>query len=167
MRGLTMGQRRRYGALAVALALALGVAACGEEKEEPAANSGGSEDTANSAPAGDRGTVTIDGMSLDTKPLSFPLQFDPQPFHLDEAAAEASMFGKLAASGWHHIGTTRMSDDPHRGVVDRHLRVHGVDDLWVAGSSVFPTSGYVNPTLTIVALALRLADRLRTQLRRA
>jgi glycine betaine/proline transport system substrate-binding protein len=59
MRGLTMGQRRRYGALAVALALALGVAACGEEKEEPAANSGGSEDTANSAPAEDCGTVTI------------------------------------------------------------------------------------------------------------
>jgi len=59
MRGLTMGQRRRYGALAVALALALGVAACGEEKDEPAANSGGSEETANSTPAEDCGTVTI------------------------------------------------------------------------------------------------------------
>jgi choline dehydrogenase-like flavoprotein len=64
----------------------------------------------------------------------------------------------------HHIGTTRMADDPARGVVDRDCRVHGVDNLWVAGSSVFPTAGYVNPTLTIVALALRLADHLRARL---
>ncbi|MCX4246596.1 GMC oxidoreductase [Paraliomyxa miuraensis] len=62
----------------------------------------------------------------------------------------------------HHMGTTRMSDDPARGVVDRHCQVHGVDNLHVAGSSVFPTGGAANPTLTIVALALRLADRLRT-----
>ncbi len=62
---------------------------------------------------------------------------------------------------YHHIGTTRMSDDPRHGVVDRHGLVHGMANLYVAGSSVFPTSGYVNPTLTIVALALRLADRLK------
>lgn len=62
--------------------------------------------------------------------------------------------------GWHHMGTTRMHADPRRGVVDEHGRVHGMANLYVAGSSVFPTGGYANPTLTIVALALRLADRL-------
>ncbi|MHA1571419.1 MAG: FAD-dependent oxidoreductase [Alphaproteobacteria bacterium] len=67
-------------------------------------------------------------------------------------------------SGCHHIGTTRMSEDPRRGVVDKHCRVHGVDNLSIAGSSVFSTGGYVTPTLTIVALALRLADRLKTNI---
>lgn len=62
---------------------------------------------------------------------------------------------------WHHTGTTRMHDDPAHGVVDRHCRVHGVSNLFVAGSSVFPTGGTAAPTLTIVALALRLADHLR------
>jgi choline dehydrogenase-like flavoprotein len=62
----------------------------------------------------------------------------------------------------HHMGTTRMHDDPTRGVVDANCRVHGVANLHVAGSSVFPTSGTANPTLTIVALALRLADHLGT-----
>jgi choline dehydrogenase-like flavoprotein len=62
---------------------------------------------------------------------------------------------------YHHMGTTRMSEDPALGVVDRECQVHGIGGLYVAGSSVFPTSGYANPTLTIVALALRLADRLK------
>jgi choline dehydrogenase-like flavoprotein len=66
--------------------------------------------------------------------------------------------------GWHHMGTTRMSDDPTRGVVDRDGRVHGVDNLYVAGSSVFATAGSGTPTMTIVALALRLADHLRDRL---
>ena len=61
----------------------------------------------------------------------------------------------------HHMGTTRMSDDPRAGVVDRDCRVHGVRNLYVAGSSVFPSAGHANPTLTIVALALRLAEHLR------
>ncbi len=61
---------------------------------------------------------------------------------------------------YHPAGTTRMSDDPATGVVDADCRVHGVAGLYVCGSSVFPTSGYANPTLTIVALALRLADHL-------
>ena len=60
----------------------------------------------------------------------------------------------------HHMGTTRMGDDPSTSVVDRTCRVHGLTNLYVAGSSVFPTAGYANPTLTIVALALRLADHL-------
>lgn len=65
----------------------------------------------------------------------------------------------------HHMSTTRMHRDPARGVVDDQCRVHGVANLHIAGSSVFPTAGIVNPTLTIVALAVRLADRLRGELR--
>ncbi len=59
---------------------------------------------------------------------------------------------------WHHMGTTRMHEDPRQGVVDATGRVHTVPNLYVTGSSVFPTGGYANPTLTIIALALRLAD---------
>jgi choline dehydrogenase-like flavoprotein len=62
----------------------------------------------------------------------------------------------------HHIGTTRMSDSAATGVVNADLRLHGVANLYVAGSSVFPTSGHVNPTLTILTLAYRLADHLRS-----
>jgi choline dehydrogenase-like flavoprotein len=65
------------------------------------------------------------------------------------------------AGGWHHMGTTRMSDSPREGVVDRDCRVHGMSNLFVAGSSVFPTAGSGTPTMTIVALALRLSDHLR------
>lgn len=77
-----------------------------------------------------------------------------------------------AESGWptddetvgnHHMGGTRMADDPREGVVDRHGRVHGLANLHVAGSSVFPGGGAANPTLTIVKLALRLADHLNRQ----
>lgn len=64
----------------------------------------------------------------------------------------------------HHMGTTRMHRDPRRGVVTEDTRVHGLSNLFVAGSSVFPTSGFANPTLTIVALALRLAEHLKGQL---
>ena len=62
--------------------------------------------------------------------------------------------------GYHHMGTTRMADDPKRGVTDHQGRVHGFGNLYVAGSSLFPTGGWANPTLTIVALALRTADHL-------
>jgi choline dehydrogenase-like flavoprotein len=64
----------------------------------------------------------------------------------------------------HHMGTTRMHVDPALGVVDQNCRVHSLANLYVAGSSVFPTSGAVNPTLTIVALALRLADHIKERL---
>lgn len=60
--------------------------------------------------------------------------------------------------GWHHMGTTRMHIDPKQGVVDENCKVHGISNLFIAGSSVFPTCGYAQPTLTIVALATRLAD---------
>jgi choline dehydrogenase-like flavoprotein len=63
----------------------------------------------------------------------------------------------------HHMGTTRMGDSPRTGVVDRDCRVHGVRNLYVASSAVFPSAGHANPTLTIVALALRLADHLAGQ----
>jgi choline dehydrogenase-like flavoprotein len=66
--------------------------------------------------------------------------------------------------GWHHMGTTRMHRDPSRGVVDQNGRVHEVSNLYVTGSSVFPTCGYANPALTVVALAHRLADCLRAEL---
>jgi choline dehydrogenase-like flavoprotein len=66
--------------------------------------------------------------------------------------------------GAHHpMGTTRMSGDPALGVVDPDARMHGLSNLFVAGSSVFPTSGFANPTLTVVALALRLAAHLQSR----
>ncbi|MEI4278297.1 GMC oxidoreductase [Klenkia terrae] len=77
------------------------------------------------------------------------------PAMTDDAAWRESV-----ADAFHPAGTTRMSTDPRAGVVDPDLRVHGVRGLYVASSSVFPIAGYANPTLTIVALALRLADHL-------
>jgi choline dehydrogenase-like flavoprotein len=67
--------------------------------------------------------------------------------------------------GYHHLGTTRMSATPAHGVVDVDCRCHEVDNLFIAGSSVFPTAGCTNPTLNLVALALRLADHLRDVVR--
>lgn len=63
--------------------------------------------------------------------------------------------------GHHHMGTTRMHVSPKQGVVDENCRVHDVSNLFIAGSSVFPTGGCANPTLTIIALAMRLADRVK------
>ncbi len=64
----------------------------------------------------------------------------------------------------HPSGTTRMSSDPKTGVVDANCKVHGIDNLYIAGSSVFPTVGYANPTLTLVALGIRLADKIKSNL---
>lgn len=85
---------------------------------------------------------------------------DGSPDWPTEPAASNHPFG-----GYHHMGTTRMSTDPRSGVVDRDCRVHGYDNLYLAGSSVFPTSGWANPTLTIIALAHRLGEHLRSRLR--
>jgi len=71
-------------------------------------------------------------------------------------------------SGWqytmtaakHHLGTTRMHSAPKQGVVDPECKVHGIANLYIAGSSVFPTSGCANPTFTIIALTLKLADQI-------
>jgi choline dehydrogenase-like flavoprotein len=84
-------------------------------------------------------------------------------FELSPWLAESSVSPEIHGTA-HHIGTTRMSDDPHTGVVDRDCKVHGMDNLHVAGSSVFPTGGWAFPTFTIVALSLRLADELRVLL---
>ncbi len=65
---------------------------------------------------------------------------------------------------YHHHGTTRMAATAADGVTDPQCRVFGTENLYVAGSSLFPTSGYANPTLTIVALAIRLGDTLRRRL---
>src|SRR6185437_3001041 len=62
----------------------------------------------------------------------------------------------------HHMGTTRMGTDPKISVVDPHCRVHTMKNLFIAGSSVFPTGGAAGPTATICALAIRLADHLKS-----
>jgi choline dehydrogenase-like flavoprotein len=80
------------------------------------------------------------------------LAFDPASDRMPEMVEE----------GCHHMGTTRMADDPSQGVVDRNCRLHGLANLYVAGSSVFPTGSCANPTLTILALAARLADHLKS-----
>jgi len=85
-------------------------------------------------------------------------RFEPAPW-VNEPSLQPPVMGTA-----HHIGTTRMSERREDGVVDRDCRVHGMENLHVAGSSVFPTGGWAFPTFTIVALALRLADRLRTGL---
>ena len=73
-------------------------------------------------------------------------------------------YRERVTGGNHHMGTTRMGRDPATSVVDRDCLVHGTSGLYVAGSSVFPTVGYANPTLTICALAARLAEHLETTL---
>ena len=77
---------------------------------------------------------------------------------------EISQWRTNTETGKHPSGTTRMHDDPTRGVVDKNCQVHGLDNLFIAGSSVFPTVGYANPTLTIVALAVRLAEHLQRRI---
>ena len=77
----------------------------------------------------------------------------------EEALADVKL-----GDGTHQLGLTRMADAPGRGVVDEHCRVHGAPNLVVASSSVFPTSGAVGPTLTIVALAIRAAEELARDL---
>jgi len=75
----------------------------------------------------------------------------------DESAPWPSGLG----GGWHHMGTTRMAENPREGVVDLNCRVFGINNLFLAGSSCFSTSGSANPTLTIIALTLRLSDHLK------
>ena len=77
---------------------------------------------------------------------------------------ERSQLLAILTQSRHHIGTTRMSTDPDDGVVDPDCRVHGVSNLYISGSSVFPTSGIANPTLTLIALAMRLSDHLKKEL---
>ena len=64
--------------------------------------------------------------------------------------------------GWHHMCTTRMASNKSEGVVDENLRVFGTDNLFIGGSSVFATTGHDCPTISIVQLALRLADHINS-----
>jgi choline dehydrogenase-like flavoprotein len=84
---------------------------------------------------------------------------------IEHQAADNSGWPNSMTGGKHHMGTTRMHADARQGVVDPNCRLHGCANLYVAGSSVFPTGGYANPTLTIVALAVRLADHIKSRLR--
>jgi choline dehydrogenase-like flavoprotein len=71
---------------------------------------------------------------------------------------------RLLGGTHHHMGVARLSADPEAGVVDPQCRVHDTSNLYVAGSAVFPSGGFVNPTLTVVAMALRLGAHLRSEL---
>jgi choline dehydrogenase-like flavoprotein len=82
-----------------------------------------------------------------------------------EMAEDANDFLEKATGTGHHMGTTRMDDDPARGVTDGNAKVHHTTNLYVAGSSLFPRCGWSNPTLTIVATSIRLADQLKMRLR--
>jgi choline dehydrogenase-like flavoprotein len=77
---------------------------------------------------------------------------------------DSDKFPKKMEGGCHHLGTTRMHADPRQGIVDANCRVHGAPNLYIGGSSVFTTGSAANPTLTIVALALRMAAHLRREL---
>ncbi|MBV8359860.1 MAG: GMC family oxidoreductase [Deltaproteobacteria bacterium] len=89
----------------------------------------------------------------------------PAPILEDWIVQDWPQGGDLTDTG-DTSGTTRMSDDPKRGVVDSRSQVHGVAGLYIAGASVFPTSGHANPTLMIVSLAIRLADQIKDDLAR-
>jgi choline dehydrogenase-like flavoprotein len=82
-------------------------------------------------------------------------------FDYDAGSVEVEMT-RYGAYGGHHIGTTRMGVDPRFSVVNADCRVHGIRNLYISGSATFPTSGQANPTLTIVAMSLRLAEHLMT-----
>ena len=71
------------------------------------------------------------------------------------------LWGDQLSFGNHHMGTTRMSSSEKTGVVDKNLKVFGGQNLYIGGCSVFPTGGHVPPTLTLVALAIRLAEHLK------
>ncbi|WP_013324456.1 GMC oxidoreductase [Gloeothece verrucosa] len=81
---------------------------------------------------------------------------------IDEEELDFQRTLPLVPGSSHHIGTTRMHLDPKQGVVNENCQVHGISNLFIAGSSVFPTGSYANPTLTIIALAIRLAAHIKT-----
>jgi choline dehydrogenase-like flavoprotein len=85
---------------------------------------------------------------------------------LEELDAEIEWVVGPDATGptFHHMGTTRMGTDPDSSVVDPQCRIHDLANCWVASSSVFVSAGAMNPTLTIAALALRVADDLEETL---
>jgi choline dehydrogenase-like flavoprotein len=109
---------------------------------------------------GDVATVTraIELLATDFRASGLG-RFDYKP---EELEAEMTRYG---AYGGHHLGTARMGTDPKSSVVDPEGRVHSVDNLFISSAATFPTSSQANPTLTVVALALRLAQHLKTRIR--
>jgi len=87
---------------------------------------------------------------------------DKGVLRLDKIAYEQG-WPRMVYGSSHHMGTTRMGNDPKTSVVDAQCRLHGVANMYIAGSSVFPTGGFANPTFTIVAMSLMLADQLKLQ----
>lgn len=81
---------------------------------------------------------------------------------LEWLRADDTSWPDFVSGGWHHMGTTRMHEDPRQGAVDPNSKVHGLGNLYMAGSGVYPTAGAANPTLTLIALTLRLSDHLKT-----
>jgi len=79
---------------------------------------------------------------------------------MEEWLRNGTVWPKNLGWGSHHMGTTRMGLDPKTSVVDADCKVHGMENLYIAGSSVFPTSGFANPTLTLMALAIKLTEKL-------
>lgn len=111
----------------------------------------------------DKHAARVLGRTLDAEFRRLGLGTVTPSAWLEEAGPEWPVdptVGNHPIAGYHHMGGTRMSGDPRQGVVDADCRVHGYENLYVAGGSVFATSGWANPTLTIVALALRLGDHL-------
>ncbi len=94
-------------------------------------------------------------------------EVEPEPWLAGETWRFDPLVSAHPIGGYHHMGTTRMAQSPSSGVTDGHGRVHGVANLMVAGSSLFPTSGWANPTLTIMALACRSADAILKDIERA
>ncbi len=90
-------------------------------------------------------------------------EFEQQGFGRLETSLSAPAPWPVNQEASHHLGTTRMGDDPQTSVVDKNLRVHSASNLYMAGGSVFPTSGCANPTYTICALSIRLAEELRAR----
>ena len=84
-----------------------------------------------------------------------------RPWVLEKADAP---WPSSVGGGWHHMGTTRMHPNPKQGVVNPDCQIHGIANLSVAGAAVFPTAGAANPTLTLVAMSLRLSDHLKSKL---
>ena len=117
------------------------------------------DDRGNPVPAID---WTVDDRALATIERANEVQVEI----LEALGADVEWVAGPDATGpaYHHMGTTRMSDDPEAGVVDADCRTHDLDNCWVASSSVFPTGGAMNPTLTIAALALRVGDDVERRL---
>ena len=81
----------------------------------------------------------------------------------DKTIEDQSSF--ISDAGYHHIGGTIMGSNKDSSVVDKNLKLHDIENLYICGSSVFPTGGHANPTLSIIQLSLRLGEHLTKKLK--